>query len=183
MSNHKLTIIKQIHKGRNNIYIVQYNGRTCILKKPKNKSRNRKESLKRQLKRIKFWRKHRLSSIKAIRYHNGILKTYIKGKTLAKIVDKNSHFFSENSKELDALGKFVGLLVKSGYFIHDMKMPNLVYSEGKVQIIDSGPIYKKTESFLKREYKEILYIKWSKLLDSKTEKKYLKKFLRMRLRI
>jgi tRNA A-37 threonylcarbamoyl transferase component Bud32 len=175
-------IIEQIHKGRNNIFTVKYNGKVCVLKKAKKSSHANSESLKRQLERIKFWRRHKLSKIKAIRYHNGILKTYIRGKTLNKIVDKDKHFFSENSKELKALKKFVELLIKSGYFIHDMKMPNLVYSEGKIQIIDSGPVYKRSnKSSLKKEYQKILYIKWSKLLDSSKERKYLKKFLRMRI--
>ena len=180
MSDHKLKIIEQIHKGRNNIYIVEYKGRTCIWKKPKNSSNARKESLKRQLVRIKFWRKHDLSTIKAIRYKKGILKTYVIGETLYTIIKENRHFFSDNSNELEALEKFVRLLIKSKHFIHDMKGPNLVYSEDKIQIIDSGPIYKRSnKSSLKKEYQKILYIKWSKLLDSKSEKRYLKKFLKL----
>lgn len=175
MSNHKLKIIKQIHKGRNNIYLVEYNGRTCVWKKPKNKSRTRTESLKRQLKRIKFWRKHNLSQIKAIKYKNGILKTYIRGKTLKSIIDKDKHLFSGNSKELRALRRFVDLLIDSRHFIHDMKGANIVYDGHDFQIIDSGPIYK--NSNVKNEYRKILYMKWSKLLDSKKERKYLKKFL------
>ena len=172
-------IIEQIHHGRNNIYIIEYNGRTCLWKKPKNGSSARTESLKRQLVRIKFWRKHNLSTIKAIRYKKGILKTYIIGDTLYTIIKENIHFFSENSKELEALKRFVKLLVKSRHFIHDMKGPNLVYSDDKIQIIDSGPIYKRSnKSSLKKEYQKILYIKWSKLLDSSKEKKYLKKFLK-----
>ena len=168
-------IIKQIHKGRNSIYIVKYNGRTCILKKPKNDSRIRAESLKRQLERIKFWRKHNLSKVKAIRFHDGILKTYVKGKTLSKIIGDNKHFFSENSDELKALKKFVTLLVESKHFIHDMKGANIILNNDMFQIIDSGPIYK--EKRVKKEYRKILYIKWSKLLKSNNEKRHLKKFL------
>ena len=112
MNCHKLRIIEQIHEGRNNIYIVEHNEKTCIFKKPKNSSKNRKKPFKRQLERIKFWRRHRLSNIKAVRYHDGILKTYIKGNTLYQIIDKNKHFFSENNKELKALGRFIRLLIK-----------------------------------------------------------------------
>ena len=175
-----IEIIEQIHHGRNNIYIVIYNGNTCIWKKPKNSSSARTESLKRQLVRIKFWRKQNLSTIKAIRYKKGILKTYIVGDTLYTIIKENRHFFSENSNKLDALEKFVRLLIKSRHFIHDMKGPNIVFgNNNKFQIIDSGPIYKRSnKSSLKKEYQKILYIKWSKLLDSKSEKKYLKRFLK-----
>jgi len=179
MSNYKLKIVEQIHKGRNNIYIVNIGKRICILKKPKNNSSSRKESLKRQLKRIRFWNKFGLSKIRAVRYHGGILKTYVDGKTLHKIIDKDEHFFSENSKELKALRNFVELLIRSRHFIHDMKGQNIVFDGERFQIIDSGPIYKMNN--VKKEYQKILYIKWSKLLDSNREKKYLRKFLRMRI--
>lgn len=171
----RIETIKQIHKRRNSIYIVEYNGRTCILKKPKNDSSIRTESLKRQLTRIKFWRKNDLSKIKAIRYHNGILKTYVKGETLSKIIKHSKHFFSKNSNELEDLRKFVKLLIESKHFIHDMKGANIVLSDDTFQIIDSGPIYKMKR--VKKEYRKILYIKWSKLLKSSNEKRYLKKFL------
>lgn len=179
MSNYKPKIVKQIHKGRNNIYIINIDKRICILKKPKNKSSSRKESLKRQLKRIRYWYKFGLSKTRAIRYHGGILKTYIEGKTLNKIIDKDEHFFSESSKELNALKNFVELLIRSRHMIHDMKGQNIVFDGERFQIIDSGPIYKMDN--VKKEYKKILYTKWSKLLDSNREKKYLRKFLRMRI--
>ena len=180
MSDHELRIIEQIHKGRNNIYIVEYRGRTCLLKRPKDDSHAREESLKKQLKRIKFWKDHGLSTIKAIEYHNGIIKTYIEGDTLKEIIDNDKHFFSESSSKLKALKRFVRLLVKSRHFLHDMKGPNIVFgNDNKFQIIDSGPIYKRSNKYsLKKEYQKILYIKWSKLLDSSKEKKYLKRFLK-----
>lgn len=184
-----IEIIRQIHRGRNNIYIVEYKGRVYILKKPNRK--HRRKSLKRYLKRIKFWEKYGLSSVKAIIYHKAILKTYIKGKTFDKIIDKDKQFFSnssnssnsnDSSNELIALRRFVELLIDSKHFIHDMKMSNLVYSENKFQIIDSGPIYKRrSKSSLKKEYQKILYIKWSKLLDSTKERRHLKKFLKLRI--
>jgi tRNA A-37 threonylcarbamoyl transferase component Bud32 len=176
-------LIRQIHHGRNNIYIINYNGNVCILKRPKDNSHDRTESLKKQLKRIKFWKKYGLSTIKSIEYHNGIIKTYIEGNTLKEFIDKNKHFFSEKSVELKALKRFVKLLVKSRHFIHDMKSLNIVLNNDnrKFEIIDSGPIYKRSyKSSLKKEYQKILYTKWSKLLDSNKERKYLKKFLKMR---
>lgn len=170
-----IEIIKKIHKGRNNIYIVKYNGNTCLLKKPKNRDRERKSSLLRQLNRIKCWKKFGLSNVRAIRYHDGILKTYVEGETLSKIIGNDKHFFSENSNELEALKKFVRLLIKSKHFIHDMKGANIVLNNNMFQIIDSGPIYKIKR--VKKEYRKILYIKWSKLLESNNEKRHLKKFL------
>lgn len=145
------------------------------MKKPKDDSHVRIESLKRQLKRIKFWRKYGLSKVKAIRYHDGILKTYIEGETLSKIIGDDKHFFSENSNELKALKKFVRLLIESKHFIHDMKGANIVLNNNMFQIIDSGPIYKRKH--VKKEYRKILYIKWSKLLKSNNERRHLKKFL------
>lgn len=180
----KFKIIKQIHKGRNDIFIVKYNGRECLLKKShKYKGHEKTESLKRQIDRMRQWREFGLSKVKAKRYKDGILKTYIRGKTLSKIIDKKGHFFSDknknkNSKELKALEKFVGKLVKSGYLIHDMKGPNLVFDGNKFQIIDSGPIKKYNKSSLNKEYEKILYVKWSKLLGSSNERKSLKSFLK-----
>lgn len=175
-----IEIIEQIHHGRNNIYIVIYNGHTCLLKKPKDDSHTREESLKKQLKRIKFWKDHDLSTIKAIEYHNGIIKTYIEGDTLKELIDNDKHFFSESSSKLKALKRFVRLLIKSRHFIHDMKGPNIVFgNNNKFQIIDSGPIYKRSDkSSLKKEYQNVLYLKWSKLLYTSKEKKNLKKFLK-----
>ena len=176
-----IEIIQQIHHGRNNIYIINYNGHRCLLKRPKDSSHTRSESLKKQLERIKFWRKHDLSTIKAMEYHNGIIKTYIEGDTLKELIDNDRHFFSDSSSKVKALKRFVRLLVKSSHFLHDMKGPNIVLSNdnNKFQIIDSGPIYKRTnKSSLKKEYQKVLYIKWSKLLDSSKERKYLKKFLK-----
>ena len=177
-----LEIIKQIHHGRNNIYTVKYNGHTCIWKKPKHSSHDRTESLKRQLQRIKFWRKHGLSNIKAIRHKSGIIKTYVKGKTLKTIIDKDKHFFSGNSKELRALRRFVDLLIDSKHFIHDMKKLNIVFDGDIFQIIDSGPIYKRSNKYsLKKEYQKILYIKWSSSMDH-DQKHHLKKFLKRSLK-
>jgi hypothetical protein len=177
-----IEIIKQIHKGRNNIYVINYNGKVCVFKKPKKSSHANSESLKRQLERIKFWRRHRLSTIKAIEYHNGVIKTYIEEDTLKELIDKNKHFFSESSKELKALKRFVRLLVKSRHFIHDMKKLNIVYDESIFQIIDSGPIYKRSnKSSLKKEYQNILYIKWSSSMNH-DQRNHLKKFLKRSLK-
>lgn len=177
-----IEIIRQIHHGRNNIYLVTYNGHICLLKRPKDDSHAREESLKKQLKRIKFWRKHGLSTIKAIEYHNGIIKTYIVGDTLKELIDDNKHFFSESSSELKALKRFVKLLIKSRHFLHDMKKLNIVFDGDIFQIIDSGPIYKRTnKSSLKKEYQKILYIKWSSSMNH-DQRNHLKKFLKRSLK-
>lgn len=173
----KLKIIKTLYKGhRSKIILVKRKSKLCIWKRS-SRGHTGEQSLRRQLKRIKQWKKFGLSKVKAKWYKDGILKTYVKGKDLKKIIKKRHNFFSKKSKELKALKKFVKALIDSNRFIHDMKGLNIIFDGKNWNIIDSGPIYKKSRSSAKKEYKKILYVKWSKLLDSKKERKHLKSFL------
>ncbi len=173
----KLKIVKTLHRGhRSKVLLVKRDSKLCIWKRTA-RGNNGEQSLKRQLKRIKQWKKFRLSKVKAKWYDDGILKTYVKGKDLKDIIEDNNNFFSSNSKELDDLKKFIDHLMDSKMFIHDLKGLNIIYDGHNFQIIDSGPIYKMGHSKLKKEYRKILYIKWSKYLDSNREKKDLKSFL------
>lgn len=176
MNNHHLDIVKKIHKGHSKILIVKIKSKLYIWKRPKSGSHSCKESIKRQLKRIEQWRKFGVSNIDAILYYNGILKTWVEGKTLRSIMKKR-HFFSKNSEELNALKNFIKLLIDSRHFIHDMKGANIVFDGKNWQVIDSGPIHKMDHSLVKKEYKKILYQKWSKSLDSHNERRRLKSFL------
>ncbi len=172
----KLKTVKTLHKGhRSKILLVKRNSKLCVWKRPS--GHGSEESIRRQLKRIKQWKKFDLSKVKAKWYKDGILKTYVKGKDLKQIIKKHHDFFSSNSKELKALEKFVANLIESSRFIHDLKGLNIIFDDHDWQIIDSGPIYKMSKSSVKKEYKKILYIKWSKLLDSGNERKHLKSFL------
>lgn len=173
----KLKIIKTLHKGhRSKVLLIKRNSKLYIWKRAA-KGYSGEQSLKRQLKRIKQWKRFGLSKIKAKWYKNGILKTYIKGDDLKDIIKDHDNFFSKRSKELKALEKFVDHLIDSKRFIHDMKGLNIIYDGHDFQVIDSGPIYKMGQSELKKEYRKILYIKWSKYLDSNSDKKDLKSFL------
>jgi len=155
--------------------LVKRGHKLCVWKRPA--GHGREESIRKQLKRIKQWKKFGLSKVKAKWYKDGILKTYVKGKNLKQIIKKRKHFFSKKSKELKALEKLITNLIKSGHFIHDLKGLNMIY-DGKIwQLIDSGPIYKKSKSSVKKEYQKILYIKWSKYLSA-GGKSDLKKFLK-----
>lgn len=173
----KLKVVNTLHKGhRSKVLLVKRDSRLCIWKRTA-RGHNGEQSLKRQLKRIKRWKKFGLSKVKAKWHDDGILKTYVKGKDLKSVIEKHHNFFSKKSEELDALKKFLDHLMDSKSFIHDLKGLNIIYDDHDFQIIDSGPIYKMRHSKLKKEYRKILYIKWSKYLDSNSEKKDLKSFL------
>lgn len=172
-----LKTIRILHKGhRSKVLLVKRGSKLCIWKRTA-RGHNGEQSLKKQLERIKQWKRFGLSKIKAKWYDDGILKTYVKGEDLKDIIQDHDHFFSKRSKELKALEKFVDHLIDSKRFIHDLKTLNIIYDGHDFQIIDSGPIYKMGHSELKKEYRKILYIKWSKYLDSNREKKDLKSFL------
>ena len=172
----KLKTVKTIHKGhRSKILLVKKGQKLCIWKRPT--GHGRKESLIKQLGRIKQWRKFGLSKVKAKWYDDGILKTYVKGKDLSQIIKKHHHFFSKSSKELKALEKFIEAMIDSKRFIHDLKGLNIIFDGKDWNIIDSGPIYKRSKSSVKKEYRKVLYEKWSKYLDSQSERKDLKSFL------
>ena len=177
----KLEIVKTIHKGhRSKILLVKRGSKLCIWKRSASGKSSQEKSIRRQLGRIRKWKKFDLSEIKAKWYKDGVLKNYIKGEDLKDVIKDDNHFFSGNSKELKALKKFLANLIESGRFIHDLKMLNIIYDGHNFQIIDSGPIYKMGYSKLKKEYNKILYIKWSKYLHA-TGKSELKKFLKKTL--
>lgn len=176
-------IVRKIHKGRSNICIAKRksDGELLIWKQPKSQSQARRESFRGQIKRSKYWRKFGVSKVKIWWHSDGVslLKTYIDGPTLSKMLEKRHNFFSQTKKRpVKALIKFVKNLADSEHYIHDMKGANIVYDGKNWQVIDSGPVYKMSPSKTRKEYKKMLLEKWSRSLHSESEIKSLKSFLK-----
>lgn len=180
---HKYKVIHKDcgHGARSKVSVVKRksDGKLFIWKRPK--SHNRQESFLKELEKVKQWRKFGISKVKA-RWHPdrlSLLKTYIKGPSLKQVLRKNPEFFSrEQGKYFEALKKFVGLLVDSNTYIHDLKGSNLFFDGKNWNVVDTGPIRKiPTRSETIREYRKHLLEKWSKSLYSKEEIKSLVSFL------
>ena len=183
---HSKDKFKVIHKkcghGHAKVSLVKRksDGKLLIWKRPKSHSQRHYESLRKQIKKSKYWRKFGISKVK-VYWHpdkQSLLKTYIRGKTLTQILKKNPEFFSEKeNKPVKALIKFLGLLIDSKHYFHDLKGSNLVFDGNRWQVIDSGPANdKKTQSATSQEYRKNLLEKWSRRLRSK-EINSLKSFL------
>lgn len=134
-----------------------------VWKRPISSSNKHQEAFKKEFKKSKFWRKHRLSKVK-VRWHpdrKSLLKTFIKGPTLRDVLKKDHHFFSKGNKKCDALKEFFRLLVKSGHYVGDVSPKNIVWDGKRWQIIDSSSIRRKeNKSSLKRRYREKILKKW-----------------------
>lgn len=177
----RFKIVREIHKGhRSEIRIVKRKGELLIWKKPK-PSRFRPGSLENQIKRSKDWRKFGISKVK-IWWHpdkTSLLKTYVDGPTLHKMLKTKDNFFSKaKGRPFKALVKFVKNLTGSKHFIHDMKCANIAFDGRNWQVIDSGPIYKMSSSKTRKEYRKVLLEKWSRSLSSKKEIDSLRSFLK-----
>ena len=157
-------------------------GKLIIWKRPISTNPEHRKALKKEIKRSKYWKKFGISKVKVCRHPDKIslLKTYIKGKTLTQILEKNEHFFSEEkSRALRELGKFLRLLIDSRHYIQNLSCENLVFDGKKWHVIDSSNIKEKeSRSRLKREYKRKYFGIWSKRVHSDEEIKSLKSFLK-----
>ena len=177
-------IYKDCGTGRSKVSIVkrESDGKLLIWKHARSHSSRLLESYRKEIDRSKYWRKFGISQVKVCWHPDkqSVLKTYIKGKTLKQILKDDPHFFSRTeSKPVKALIRFLGLLVDSKYYIHDLKGTNIVFDGDRWHVIDSGKAYsKKTRSATMREYRKNLLEKWSKELDSRNEVKSLKSFLK-----
>ena len=106
------------------------------------------------------------------------MKTYIKGDTLDEILKKTPEFFAKESRPLEALREFVGLLINSKHYIYDLIGENLVFDEKKWHVIDSGSVRdRENRSEVKQEYKKEFLKSWTKELYSEEEIHYLESFL------
>lgn len=171
------------HGARSKVSLIKRisDGKLLIWKRPKSKTFKNLESFRKELKKVKQWRKFGISKIHA-RWHPdrlSLLKTYIKGPSLKQVFRKYPHFFSKKKgRYFKALKKFVGILVDSGHYIHDLKGSNLFFDGKEWNVVDTGPIHKlSSRSSTRREYRKFLFKKWSKSLHSKDEIESLKSFL------
>ena len=155
-------------------------GKVIIWKRPISSDYRHQMSFEEEIEKSRYWRKFGVSKVKVC-WHNdkhSLLKTYIKGPTLKKMLKGNDLCFSKpNSPQVKALGDFIEHLIDSGHYIQDINRQNLVYDGKKWHIIDSSAIHEKTNhSELKHKYISAFMRSWSKSL-SDDEKHFLKLFL------
>lgn len=155
------------HGARSKVSIVkrESDGKLLIWKQPLLDDKWHHESLRKEIKYAKLWRKFGAGKVEADWHHDGrsLLKTYIEGNTLGQLLEKNPKFFSEKTQQLNALRELIGLLINSKYYVHDLTSENLIFDGKRWHIIDSGPIrYIGSRSKTKKEYKELLLSIWSK---------------------
>jgi tRNA A-37 threonylcarbamoyl transferase component Bud32 len=169
------------HGARSKVSIVkrESDGELLIWKQPLLDDEWHHESLKKEIKYAKYWRKFGIGEVEAYWHYDGrsLLKTYIKGETLDQILDKDQGFFSGKSRPVKALRKLIGFLINSKHYIHDLNSENLIFDGKRWHIIDSGSIcYIGSRSKAKHEYKGSLLRRWSNGL-SEQETNSLRLFL------
>lgn len=163
------------HGVHANISVVkrESDGKLFIWKRAVSSDPRHQKSFQKEFKKAKLWRKFGTSKVK-VHWHpdkRSLLKTYIKGYTLKKMLEKDRlHFSREESEPVKALRKFIGLLINSKHYVKDLNRKNIVFDGKKWHIIDSSDIHKKsTRSETEREYKRKFFESWSKSLDSDEE--------------
>ncbi len=186
-SRHKCEKFRIVHRdcgrgARSKVSIIKRksDGKLLIWKQPLFDDKWHHESLRKEIKYAKFWRKFGVSKVKVCWHRDGrsLLKTYIKGSTLDQILKKNPEFFSGKSRPLKSLRELLGLLINSKYYIYDLIGENLIFDGNRWHIIDSGSVrYRGTRSGVKQEYKEEFLRIWPKLLSSEHEVESLRSFL------
>jgi hypothetical protein len=156
-------------------------GKLLIWKRPSSGSSVHQKAFQKEIERSKYWRKFGISKVKVCWHSDkrSLLKTYIKGKTLAQILKHDQNFFSKTkSHSTSALGKFLELLIDSRHYIQNLSCENLVFDGKKWQVIDSSNVRKKeSSSDIKREYMKKFFGVWSKRLHSHNQTHCLKSFL------
>lgn len=185
-SHHKQDQFTIIHKdfghgARSKVSIIKRKSdrKLFIWKQPLLDDKWHHESLKKEIKYARYWRKFGVGDIEACWCCDGrsLLKTYIGGETLDQTLEKNPGFFSEKSRRLKALRELIGFLIDSKHYISDLNGENLIFDGKRWHIIDSGSIYYRgSRSKVKKEYKQSFFRRWSKGL-SEQETNSLKLFL------
>lgn len=175
MGHHKHDQFTIVHKdfghgARSKVSIIKRksDGKLFIWKQPFLDDEWHHESLKKEIKYAKYWREFGVGDVKAYWCRDGrsLLKTYIEGDTLDKILEKNPRFFSEKSRPLSSLRELIGLLIDSKHYIRDLNSENLIFDGKRWHIIDSGSIcYRGSRSKVKQEYKDSLLRRWSEGLQ------------------
>ena len=168
--------------GRTKVSLVRRksDGALLIWKRARSKGSRSKDFYKNDIKKAKLWRKFGLSRVEAFLHPNGksVLRTYIEGPTLSKVLENNHEFFSGSETQYrNALIALIKLLIDSEHYFHDIKGSNLIFEGDRWQVIDSGKADdQKSHSDTAHEYRENLREKWSRNLSS-YEIHYLESFL------
>ena len=156
-------------------------GKSLIWKRPSSSSSVHQKAFRKEIERSKYWRKFGISKVKVCWHSDkrSLLKTYIKGKTLAQILKHDHNFFSKTkSHSTRALGKFLELLISSRHYIQNLSSENLVFDGKKWQVIDSSNVHKReSSSNIKREYMKKFFRVWSKKIHYGNQTHHLKSFL------
>lgn len=165
--NFKIIHEDYAHGARSKVSIVKRksDGKLLIWKQPLFDDRWHHESLRKEIKYAKYWRKFGISKVRVCWHPDGrsLLKTYIKGDTLEQILKKNPGFFSKKSQHSKTLRELFGHLIESKHYIYDLISENLVFDGKRWHVIDSGSVRNRdTRSETKREYKRELIKSWSK---------------------
>lgn len=170
------------HGARSKVSIIRRksDGKLFILKQPLLDDDWHHESLQKEIRYSKYWRKFGISKVKIYWYSDkrSLLKTYIEGKTLEDMLKEGSLRFSVENQSLKALRKFFGLLIGSKRYIGDLISENLVFDGEMWHVIDSGSIGdEESHSNVRQKYKIRFLESWSKGLSSNEEVRYLELFL------
>ncbi len=187
-SHHKHRHLKVIHKNcghgiHANVSVVkrEHDRKLLIWKRPRSNNPTHHKALQKEVKRSKYWRKLGISKVKVCWHSDkqSLLKTYIKGKTLAQILKDDQNFFSKtNSRSARSLGKFLKVLINSRHYIQNLSCENLAFDGNKWHVIDSSNVHEKERrSKIRREYRKKFFETWSKKLHSDNKIRYLKSFL------
>ena len=156
-------------RGKISVVKRRKDGRLLIWKRPKSGNSMYRKSYNKEIKKIAQWRKFGLTNIEVCWCNDkddGILKTYVDGPNLKQILKKHPDFFSHSERDekyVKALSKFLNNLEDCGHYIHDLKMANIIYDKKRkiYQLIDSGPIHKKSKESAVKQHRKMLYKKWS----------------------
>jgi hypothetical protein len=157
-------------------------GKLLIWKRPSSSRSVHQKAFRKEIERSKYWRKFGISNVNVCWHSDkhSLLKTYVKGKTLAQILKNNRNFFSKTrSRSAVALGKFLELLIDSRHYIQNLSCENLVFDGKKWQVIDSSNVHKrKSSSDIKQEYMNKFLGIWSRKVRSDSQTHHIKSFLR-----
>jgi len=166
-------IYKDCSKGiHSRVSVVKRkDGELFIWKRPISDDHKHQESFRQEFRKASLWREFGVSKIRVYWHPDGrsLLKTYIKGPTLEKMLKEDHKFFhNKDKKPFKSLRKLFKKLVKSGYYIRDLGSRNLVYDGKRWHIIDSSSINPGwNESEARHMYKEELSKRWSKKISKK----------------